>query len=261
MKSLVKPLALTALLTLAFLSLHLGWWGPVTEEVLLQQLFHQNGWVAWPVFIAGAVLYTALGGPRQVLAFSCGYLFGGWQGGLIGTLLTGVGALLTMAVVHYLGFDWVRQKHAQKIGLIKAVLAEDTWIWVCVIRLMPVGSNLVTNIAAAMSDLRLSAVFFGSLLGYLPQMLLFSYAGSGIALHDSSQIWVSLVMLVVSTGLGLYLYHHGFKQRLLTFRNTPVPPAASPPQGGAASGPAKPVPPLPGAGAGAVLADNHTHDL
>ena len=43
--------------------------------------------LAWPVFIAGAVVYTALGGPRQVLAFSCGFLFGGWQGGLIGTLL------------------------------------------------------------------------------------------------------------------------------------------------------------------------------
>lgn len=247
MKSLVKPLLLTAVLTLAFLSLHLGWWGPVTEEVLLQELFKQNRAVAWPVFIAGSVLYTALGGPRQVLAFSCGFLFGGWQGGLIGTLLTGAGAMLTMVAVQRLGMDWVRQKYAQKIELIKAVLAEDTWIWICVIRLIPVGSNLVTNIAAALSDLRLPAVFFGSLLGYLPQMLLFSYAGSGIALHDGSQIWVSIVMLVLSTGLGLYLYHHGFKQRLQKYRKTPALPSAAPPQGGAASDPAKPVPPLPGA--------------
>lgn len=246
MKSLAKPLLLTGVLSLAFLSLHLGWWGPMTEEVLLQQLFQQNRAVAWPVFIVGAVVYTALGGPRQVLAFSCGFLFGGWQGALIGTLLTGVGAMLTMAVVHYLGFDWVRQKHAQKIELIKAVLAEDTWIWVCVIRLIPVGSNLVTNIAAALSDLRPVAVFFGSLLGYLPQMLLFAYAGSGIALHDSSQLWVSLVMLVLSTALGLYLYHHGFKQRLQRYRNTPAPLSASPARGGAACGPAEPVPPLPG---------------
>jgi uncharacterized membrane protein YdjX (TVP38/TMEM64 family) len=246
MKSLTKPLLLTGVLTLAFLSLHLGWWGPVTEEVLLQQLFQQHWALAWPVFIGGAVMYTALGGPRQVLAFSCGFLFGGWQGGLIGTLLTGFGAMLTMFSVHKLGFDWVRRKHAQKIELIKAVLAEDTWIWICVIRLIPVGSNLVTNIAAALSDLRPVAVFFGSLLGYLPQMLLFAYAGSGFALHDSSQLWVSLVMLVLSTGLGLYLYHHGFKQRLHRYRNTPAPPSASPPQGGAASGPAEPVPPLPG---------------
>ena len=79
MKSLTKPLLLTAVLTLAFLSLHLGWWGPVTEEVLLQQLFQQHWTVAWPVFVLGSVIYTALGGPRQVLAFSCGFLVGGWQ--------------------------------------------------------------------------------------------------------------------------------------------------------------------------------------
>ena len=104
------------------------------------------------------------------------------------------------------------------IELIRAVLAEDTWIWMCVIRLIPVGSNLLTNVAAALSGLNPLAVLFGSMLGYLPQMALFSFAGSGIALHDSSQIWMSLVMLVLSTGLGLYLYHHGFKQRLRRFR-------------------------------------------
>ena len=60
MKSLTKPLLLTAVLTLAFLSLHLGWWGPVTEEVLLQQLFQQHWALAWPVFI----------GQLSVLAFS-----------------------------------------------------------------------------------------------------------------------------------------------------------------------------------------------
>ncbi len=246
MKSLLKPLLLALVLGLAFFSIHLGWWGPVTEDVLLQRLFAQHWMVAWPVFILGSTVYTALGGPRQVLALSCGVLFGGLNGALIGTLLTGLGALLTMVAVQRLSLTWVRERYASRIAVVKAVLAEDTWIWVCVIRLMPVGSNLVTNIAAALSELRLVSVFFGSLLGYLPQMLIFSFAGAGFALHDSSQLWISLAMLVLSTALGLYLYHHGFKQRLKRYRNTPAQPSASPPQGGAASGPAKPVAPLPG---------------
>ena len=256
MKSLTKPLLLSAVLTLAFASLHMGWWGPVTEEVLLHRLFQQNALVAWPVFILGASLYTALGGPRQVLAFSCGYLFGGWQGGLIGTLLTGAGAMLTMLAVHQLDFGWMREKHAQKIALIQSVLAEDTWLWVCVIRLIPVGSNLLTNIAAALAHPRPTAVLFGSLLGYLPQTLLFSYAGAGIALHDSSKLWMSLVLLVVSTALGLYLYHHGFKQRLKRHMNTPASPTAPLPPGDAASDPAQPAPPL----SGAALSQQQAHD-
>jgi uncharacterized membrane protein YdjX (TVP38/TMEM64 family) len=226
MKSLLKPLLLALVLGLAFFSIHLGWWGPVTEDVLLQRLFAQHWMVAWPVFILGSTVYTALGGPRQVLALSCGVLFGGLNGALIGTLLTGLGALLTMVAVQRLSLTWVRERYASRIAVVKAVLAEDTWIWVCVIRLMPVGSNLVTNIAAALSDLRLMSVFFGSLLGYLPQMLIFSFAGAGFALHDSSQLWISLAMLVFSTALGLYLYHHGFKQRLKHYRATlaPIPP-------------------------------------
>jgi uncharacterized membrane protein YdjX (TVP38/TMEM64 family) len=218
MKSLFKPLLLALVLALAFLSIHLGWWGPVTEDVLLQRLFAQHWAVAWPVFILGSVIYTALGGPRQVLALSCGVLFGGLNGALIGTLLTGLGAVVTMVAVQRLSLVWVRKRYERKIALIKAVLAEDTWIWVCVIRLMPVGSNLVTNIAAALSDLRLSSVFFGSLPGYLPQMLIFSFAGAGFALHDGSKLWISLGLLICSTALGLYLYHHGFKQRLRRYK-------------------------------------------
>jgi uncharacterized membrane protein YdjX (TVP38/TMEM64 family) len=217
-KSALKPLLLAGVLTLAFLSLHLGWWGPVTEEVLLQRLFQQHWAVAWPVFVLGSVLYTALGGPRQVLAFSCGFLFGGLNGGLLGTLLTGLGAMLTMVCVQRFSMAWVHRRYEKKIATIKAVLAEDTWVWICVIRLMPVGSNLVTNIAAALSELKFSSVFFGSLPGYLPQMLLFSFAGAGVALHDSSKLWVSLVLLVLSTALGIYLYNHGFKQRLRHFK-------------------------------------------
>lgn len=219
-KLLVKPLVLTAVLTLAFVSLHYGWWGSVTEEDLLRELFQQHWAIAWPVFALGAIVYTAVGGPRQVLAFSCGYLLGGFVGGLVSALLTGLGALVTMAAVRRMGMDWLRQRHGAKIQLLRQVLAEDTWLWICIIRLMPVGSNLVTNVAAALAGLSRRGVFLGSLPGYLPQSLLFSYAGRGVALQDGSKIWISLALLVGSSVLAWYLYHHGFKQRLALFRGS-----------------------------------------
>ena len=96
----------------------------------------------------------------------------------------------------------------------RQVLGGDTWKWICIVRLMPVGSNLVTNVAAALAGLSRRSVLLGSLPGYLPQSLLFSYAGRGVALQDSDKIWISLALLVGSTALAWYLYHHGFKQRL-----------------------------------------------
>lgn len=211
---LVKPLLLTAVLTLAFVSFHHGWWGTYNEEDLLRDLFREYGALAWPLFGLGAIVFTALGGPRQVLAFSCGYLLGGWWGGVVSTLLTGLGALLTMSVVKHAGMGWLRERHGDRIDLVRQVLGGDTWKWICIVRLMPVGSNLVTNVAAALAGLSRRSVLLGSLPGYLPQSLLFSYAGRGVALQDSDKIWVSLALLVGSTALAWYLYHHGFKQRL-----------------------------------------------
>ena len=260
-KLLVKPLGLTAVLTLAFVSLHYGWWGSVTEEDLLRQLFQQHWAIAWPAFALGSIVYTAAGGPRQLLAFSCGYLMGGFVGGVVSALLTGFGALLTIAVVRRMGMDWLRQRHGQKIEGLRRVLAEDTWLWICIIRLMPVGSNLLTNVAAALAGLSRRGVFLGSLPGYLPQSLLFSYAGRGVALQDSSKIWMSFALLVVSSVLAWYLYHHGFKQRMEQWKVTPAPPAASPPPGGAASGPANPVPRLPRGDGATDLTENHPHDF
>jgi len=211
---LVKPLLLTAVLTLAFVSFHYGWWGSYNEEDLLRDLFREYGALAWPLFGLGAIVFTALGGPRQVVAFSCGYLLGGWWGGVVSTLLTGLGALLTMSVIKHVGMDWLRERHGARIDLVRQVLGGDTWKWICIVRLMPVGSNLVTNVAAALAGLSRRSVLLGSLPGYLPQSLLFSYAGRGVALQDSSKIWISLALLIGSTALAWYLYHHGFKQRL-----------------------------------------------
>src|SRR5690606_14290823 len=91
-----KPLLLTGALTLGFVALHQGWLGAFTEEELLHELFLHHWGIAWPAFVAVGTVYTALGGPRQVLAFSSGYLLGGWQGALLSTLITGLGAWLTM---------------------------------------------------------------------------------------------------------------------------------------------------------------------
>ncbi|RZA36466.1 MAG: DedA family protein [Lysobacteraceae bacterium] len=218
LKLLFKPMLLTCLLALGFASLHFQWWGSFTELDLLNRLFERHWAIAWPVFVITSVVYTALGGPRQLLAFSCGYLMGGLPGALLSTALTGFGALLVIYCVRQIGMEWLRKRYGERVAFIRRLLAEDTWLWICTVRLMPVGSNLATNIAVALARLNMAAVFWGSLLGYLPQMLLFSFAGAGLALHDAQQIWISLLMLVLSTVLVLYLYHNGFKQRLQEIR-------------------------------------------
>lgn len=67
LKLLLKPLLLTCLLALGFVSLHFQWWGPFTELDLLNRLFERHWAIAWPVFAITSIVYTVLGGRASCL--------------------------------------------------------------------------------------------------------------------------------------------------------------------------------------------------
>lgn len=76
------------------------------------------------------------------------------------------------------------------------------------IRLLPVGNNLLTNLAAGISSIRPTAFFSGSYLGYLPQTLVFALVGSGVNISQPLKIGLAAALFVVSGLLGVYLYRH-----------------------------------------------------
>ena len=49
-----------------------------------------------------------------------------------------------------------------------------------IVRLLPVGSNVLTNLIAGVSRVRPVPFFAGSAVGYLPQTLAFALVGSGV---------------------------------------------------------------------------------
>ncbi|MFT5539807.1 MAG: putative membrane protein YdjX (TVP38/TMEM64 family), partial [Alphaproteobacteria bacterium] len=74
------------------------------------------------------------------------------------------------------------------------------------IRLLPVGSNLLTNLAAGVSGVRAVPFVAGSTLGYVPQTLIFALVGSGLHIEPALRIGASVVLFVVSGMLGVYLF-------------------------------------------------------
>ena len=75
-----------------------------------------------------------------------------------------------------------------------------------IIRLLPIGSNLITNIAAGITRVRQEPFFIGSFIGYLPQMIIFSLIGSGIEVLSIWKISTSIVLFIISSILSAYLY-------------------------------------------------------
>jgi len=72
--------------------------------------------------------------------------------------------------------------------------------------LLPLGSNLVTCLAAGVSGVSALAFISGSAVGYLPQTIVFTLIGSGIEVDPEMRIGLSVVLFVVSGMLGVYLY-------------------------------------------------------
>jgi len=219
LKSFVFGIAIISIIAL----LQLGMIGNVDLHEKLLILQAKAGIWGWPIFCVVCVVFTSIGGARQIVALACGALIGGVSGAFISTLLTTIGALLTILFIRFFGGDWFIKKYQRKIWFLSELLKSHTWAWICAIRLLPVGSNLLTNIAAAVSFLPLPSVLFGSFVGYLPQMFLFSFIGAGVAQEDTTKLWLSIVLFIVSSLMGSYLYKHGVKDKIIALKQQDMP--------------------------------------
>jgi uncharacterized membrane protein YdjX (TVP38/TMEM64 family) len=75
-----------------------------------------------------------------------------------------------------------------------------------VIRCLPVGNNLLTNLAAGVSNIPAATFIGGSFIGYIPQTLIFALLGSGVRVDPVWRTTISGLLFAVSTLLGWMLY-------------------------------------------------------
>ena len=67
-------------------------------------------------------------------------------------------------------------------------------------------SNIVTNLIAGVSGARATSFIGGSILGYIPQTVIFSLLGSGFQIDLEFRITLSIILFLASILLGLFLY-------------------------------------------------------
>jgi len=165
-----------------------------------------RGIVGQALFVAVAALFTGAGMPRQIICFLAGYAFGFIEGSVLALLGTVFGCIAAFSYARLLGRDFVGARFPGRVRRIDGFLAGNPFSMTLLIRLLPIGSNLVTNLAAGVSGVGAAAFFAGSAIGYLPQTVIFALIGSGIAVDPELRIGVSVVLFIVSGMLGVALY-------------------------------------------------------
>lgn len=158
------------------------------------------------LFLLMGAIFTAIGLPRQVIAFLGGYAFNVGLGTLLGTLAALLGCMLTFAYARFFGKGLLRARLGERAGRFDRFIHEHPVSMTVLVRLLPVGGNLLTNLAAGISSIRSSHFFLGSFLGYLPQTLVFALVGSGVHIAPALKLALAVALFLILGALGAWLY-------------------------------------------------------
>lgn len=158
-------------------------------------------------------LGTSLGLPRQVAAFSAGFMFDIINGTLLATTAAIIGCLLTMLFSRIFLSKVVALKYPQPLNNVSLFFRQRTFVKTLIIRCLPAGSNLLTNILAGVAKVPLRPYLAASTLGFLPQMFIFSMMGNGVKLADQQQLVISSSLFIVAALLTAYLYKRSPKNQ------------------------------------------------
>lgn len=158
------------------------------------------------LFVAVGLIFTAIGMPRQIICFLGGYAFGFTQGAMLGLLATTLGCIFAFNYARFFARRLVAAKFPRRVRKIDDFLNVNPLTMTLLIRLLPAGSNAVTNLVAGVSGVGGLPFVTGSAIGYVPQTVVFALIGSGIDLQPELRIGVSAALFVVSGLLGVYLY-------------------------------------------------------
>lgn len=221
LRPILKGLVLfTVLGSLVFAARYAGVSDMLSDATWFNEHVLGHGVRSVAMYLGVATLATALGLPRQLVCFLGGMAFGAVFGTLLGTIGCGLGCWLCSGAARLMGRDVVARIFGDKLARCDDFLRVSPFRMGLTIRLFPVGSNLLTNLAAGVSAVPLLPFVLGSSVGYLPQNIVFALFGGGMSASSDTKfvlsVALSVVMLIASVWIGI--------SALKKYRNQACPP-------------------------------------
>lgn len=173
------------------------------QAVLARDL--QGGWQGELVFIASATLLIALGLPRQIPAFAAGYAFGPVYGTMLALGAQIIACGLDFIWARAVAREFCRRKFGTRLNWVDQRLARHPFTATLMLRLMPIGNNLLLNLAAGLTSVRMLPFILASALGFIPQTLVFALLGKGSVASHASLLLLGAATFLASALLGLFL--------------------------------------------------------
>lgn len=205
----MNPALLRAILLAAGLAAA-GWMlrvigvAPGTE--LADRYLGGGGLAAEALFIAAGSIATAIGVPRQAVAFVGGYAFGAVAGSALALAAQVLGAAASFGWARIVARDWAERRMSGRFGPrlrpLRDAMAENPFGATVALRLLPIGNNLALNLLAGMAGIAAVPFLAGSALGFVPQTVVFALLGKGIRVDGAWQMALAVGLFVVAALIG-----------------------------------------------------------
>lgn len=206
-----KSLLLTLLLLLValFFIFDLGDW--FTLESLKQQqadiaaLRAESPWLMATGFFVLYVLMAALSLPgAAIMTIAAGAFFGVWQGLVLVSFASSIGATLAFLVSRFLLRNQVQQRFGDRLKAIDRGIHKDGAFYLFTLRLVPVFPFFIINLLLGLTALPARTFYWVSQLGMLPGTLVYVNAGTQLAAIESLSGILSPALLASFALLGLF---------------------------------------------------------
>jgi pyruvate/2-oxoglutarate dehydrogenase complex dihydrolipoamide dehydrogenase (E3) component/uncharacterized membrane protein YdjX (TVP38/TMEM64 family) len=202
-------LATLAVIAGAFFMLDLHQW--LTLEGLKSGLGQFEQWRSQsPLLMAGGffflyVVVTALSLPgAAVMTLAAGALFGLWQGLLLVSFASSIGATLAFLVSRYLLRDAVQQRFGSRLAAINRGIERDGAFYLFTLRLVPAFPFFLINLLMGLTPIKAWTFYWVSQIGMLAGTIVYVNAGTQIAQLETLSGILSPDLLISFALLGLF---------------------------------------------------------
>jgi len=160
-------------------------------------------------FVAVATAACAVGVPRQVVAYAGGLAFGFWPGATLALLAEALGCAIDVfwarTVAPAWAARWLARAGGGRLDRLNRRLVANAFTATLTLRLLPVGNNLLLNLLAGVSSVAAGPFLLASVLGYVPQTIVFALLGGGVRVSQGAQLALAVALFAISVALGLML--------------------------------------------------------
>ena len=202
-------LLLLALAIGAFVALDLGRFLSFDQlkasQASFAQLHAEQPFTVAVVYFLVYVLATALSFPgATIITLAGGAVFGLWQGLLIVSFASTVGATLAFLASRFLLRDWVEARFGPSLADINAGVNREGAFYLFTLRLIPVVPFFLINLLMGLTRMKVWTYYWVSQIGMLAGTAVYVNAGTQLAQLESVQGILSPTLLGSFVLLGIF---------------------------------------------------------